>query len=370
MSRSSLESPRFRPLHIAVVGGGTGGHIFPLIAIIDEMQRRFPRISMTWFGRRGGIEEQHALGLDARFIHLPSGKWRRYFSFQNFTDLFRILGGVLVAFWCVLRKRPDILISKGGFQALPLLPVAWILRIPVIAHESDSVAGIATRVAERFRATIATTWPETRGVKNPHPVGLPIRANLFAGQAQRARARWNFPPAKPLLLVLGGSQGAIAINELVWATRSALLSTFSILHMTGDAHHERYHLTAKEQEEGYRTVGFLEAEDLSNLMACADVCVTRCGSGIIELLLAGIPSVAIPLPGSASDHQARNGHHLSEHGAAIVLPEKEATPQTLLTAIQRARELTPEHVRRAAKELGFANGAERLVDLIETRLSQ
>lgn len=369
MSQPPLAPSLSRPLRIAVVGGGTGGHIFPLIASIEELARRYRDMTVTWFGRRGGIEQHHALGMHAVFVHLPSGKWRRYFSLSNVIDLFRIVGGIIVALWHLIRRRPDLLLSKGGYQALPLLPVAWLLRIPIIAHESDSVAGIATRVAERCGATIATTWPETQGVKHPHQVGLPIRSSLFSGNRNRAYERWQLDASKPLLLVLGGSQGAEAINELVWSARSNLLSMYSIVHMTGAPHLERYHVSQAEYQVGYRTVGFIEAVELADLMSSAAVCVTRCGSGIIELLLAGIPSVAIPLPGSASDHQARNGMQLSAHGAAVILPEKDATAPSLLLAIEHARTLTSAVVKRAAEDLGFSNGAMRLIDLLQQHLS-
>lgn len=356
---------------IVLVGGGTGGHIFPVVALVEALRVQSPDAKLIWMGEKGRREQFIAKDLDIPFVSIRSGKWRRYFSLRNIIDLAKVKIGILQAFGYFVMHRPAVVISKGGYQALPVIVAARVLRIPLIAHESDSVAGIATRLAERLGGSIAITWPETKGLRHPEratTVGLPVRRDLLHGDAERARKLLDLPTAsprgkKPVLLVIGGSQGAQAINRLVYDARQSLLKMYAIVHITGEAHLDQYVVSNDDRDQGYRVLPFLN-EELADVYALAQVAIARSGSGIIELLANGIPTVAIPLPSAAADHQTRNAHLLAERDLAILLPEKDITLGALTEALARARSMDRMKLREAIRSAGLADGAERLRTLL------
>ena len=309
---------------IAFTGGGTAGHVFPGLAVYRaleaELIRRDGTADLYWVGGRRGMEGPLLKDQAVRFYGIPTGKLRRYFSLRNFIDPFKVAGGFFAALILFLRERPGLLFSKGGFVAVPPVLAARLLGIPVFIHESDTDPGLATRITSRMAEKIFVAYEETRqsfpsALRSRVAVsGNPVRPEMLEGRRSRGRAALNLKEEELLLLVLGGSQGALQVNDLIRALAPELVKRCRILHQMGD-------LTYQESAlEGYETRRFIGAE-LPDYLAAADLVVSRAGAGTLwELASLGKPMVLIPLgSGSSRGDQLKNAAMLEKRGAARVL---------------------------------------------------
>lgn len=306
-----------KPQLIAFTGGGTAGHVFPGLAVAEELKARgFEK--QLWIGARGGMEEKLVAPWNLEFVGLPAGKLRRYFSFQNFLDLFKIAAGFFSALGLLTRRRPAVLFSKGGFVSVPPVWAARVLGIPVISHESDLDPGLATRLNMKKSTLIFTAYPETAEHFPPKlrprvfTAGNPVRKELLSGQAERARSRWKIPQDHLLVLVLGGSQGARQVNDLVAAALPRFTGRVFWVHQTGP---EASGMPA--EREDYHPRPFLK-EELPDLMAGADLIITRAGAGALwEGAALGKPLILIPLGAGSRGDQVRNAELFTHRGAAL-----------------------------------------------------
>lgn len=359
---------------IAFTGGGSGGHVFPGIAVIERLTAQL-NTKIFWIGSRSGVErrivERH--GLD--FYGIPAGKLRRYFSLHNLFDVFRVLAGLLNSFILLLKKRPALLFSKGGYVTVPPVLAAHLLGIPVVTHESDFDPGLATRINARFADKILVSYPETAAYfpkryrnKIVH-TGNPVREAILTGDAEKGRSLCGCPSEMPLILVLGGSLGSDSVNNLIYSIKDRLAGRIFLVHQTG-----RSHDSAPQETPVYFPRAFFN-EELPHLLAAADLVVCRAGANTLwELAASGKPSILIPLPATASrGDQLRNARVFERLEAGVVFPEEKADPQQLLALIiklldnnERLKKMGREAGRIAIKDSGDRI-ARVITDMLQVR---
>ena len=373
-----------RNLSIAIAAGGTGGHLFPGLALATELRRRHPRAHVMFFGARGGIEEKvlraHPFPLEV----LPSIKWqsggfdRRRQTLAWIADrLSHALGwtanfmrAVAAARRALLRHRVALVVGTGGHAAIAPLLAARSLGLPVILLESNAIPGRVNRILARWATEVhvqfsaAARQPFFRGRTRVHVTGNPVRAELLADGRRHAQAR--MAPRKErrtrTVLVLGGSQGSLALNRAVWATAAELAQKvpgLRILHLTGEANNlGRY--------RKIEILGF--TENMGHLYAQADLVLCRAGATTIaELTALGLPAVLVPYPYASDDHQTANARELVQAGAAEMISEPELRRE--LTGTVAALLLDPtrrKRMARAALSLGRPEAARRIAERIET----
>jgi UDP-N-acetylglucosamine--N-acetylmuramyl-(pentapeptide) pyrophosphoryl-undecaprenol N-acetylglucosamine transferase len=318
-------------LRVALTGGLTGGHTFPLIAVARSLASRSTMpVSVLYIGSGGKIERDvmKAEGIPTRTV--LSGKMRRYFSFQNVLDPFKVPIGFLQAVWHLMVFMPDVVFAKGGSVSVPVCMAAWALRIPFVIHDSDAVAGRANLFLAKFATRIAIAYPAATSFFPPEKTaitGNPIRSELLSGDASRANAYFGFSAERPVVLVLGGSLGARALNLAVARMLPDIIRETQVLHQTGEKNYRdtvsvvgEYGI--KAGRDGYVVTPFLSGQELSDALARADVVISRAGaSSVTELAACGKPSILVPLPTAANDEQRMNAYEVARLGGAIVLEE-------------------------------------------------
>ena len=311
---------------VLFTGGGTAGHVTPNIALLEAA------IDKSWdvayVGSTAGIEREMIGALGIPYYAVASGKLRRYFSWQNFIDPFFILWGMLQSLVLCLRLRPDVVFSKGGFVAVPLVVAAWLLRVPVISHESDVTPGLANRLTYPFCRKICVTFEATKRYLPGGKVnvtGTPVRQSLVAGDAAAGLKFLGFSGEKPVLLVFGGSLGAAAINSQTRRALPGLLQAFDVVHVVGNGN-----LEASIEQSGsvkhYVQKEFI-GEQFGHVLAAAAVVVSRAGANsLYELLMARKPHLLIPLGKAASrGDQLDNARVFADLGFSRVLYEEALT---------------------------------------------
>jgi len=369
-----MSSAPDKPFRIIIAGGGTGGHVLPAIAVIEELRRRELAFEPLWIGGRTGVEREAAERAGIVFRSVPVGKLRRYADFRTVTDAARIPVGV-VRSWTIVRSfRPDVIFSTGGFVSVPTV-VAGARRAPVLTHEQTAILGLATRINLRFAHQLALSWDQTAQMSTRRPsivTGNPVRASLFGGNRARGLARFGFDSALPMIYVTGGARGASALNQRMSALLPDLLDHCQVLHQTGPAsmNGDAASLGAARMtwpdvlRRRYHVTDFIGAE-LPDVYAAADIVIGRAGAGTVaELAALGKPSILIPLPLSGGGEQAVNASLMGAAGAAVVLKQTDATPERLGVEILA---LLHDPARRAlmssaAATLGRVDAASRLVD--------
>ena len=311
---------------VLFTGGGTAGHVTPNIALLEAAIGK--NWEVAYVGSTAGIEREMIGALGIPYYPVASGKLRRYFSWQNFIDPFFILWGMLQSVVLCLRLRPDAVFSKGGFVSVPLVVAAWLLRVPVISHESDVTPGLANRLTYPFCRKICVTFEATvrylpRGKVNV--TGTPVRRSLVAGDAAAGLEFLGFSGEKPVLLVFGGSLGATTINNQARRALPVLLQEFDVVHVVGNGNLE----TSIEQPgyvNHYVQKEFV-GEQFGHVLAAAAVVVSRAGANsLYELLMTRKPHLLIPLGKTASrGDQLDNARVFADLGFSRVLYEEALT---------------------------------------------
>jgi UDP-N-acetylglucosamine--N-acetylmuramyl-(pentapeptide) pyrophosphoryl-undecaprenol N-acetylglucosamine transferase len=316
---------------ILFTGGGSAGHVTPNVGLIETFLRDGWQVS--YIGSVDGIEKDIIAELDIDYYSISSGKLRRYFSWQNFIDPVRILLGIVQSFLLCRRLSPDILFSKGGFISVPVVIGAWLNRIAVITHESDITPGLANRLCFPFAERVCVTFPETVSILESAKVmltGTPVRAAILSGDAAAGRRLLGLDSERKTLLFFGGSLGATAINTVVHASLQQLLKDHQIVHICG-AGNMRTDLASLQN---YHQLEYLH-EEFGDLLACADLVVSRAGANsIYELLLCKKPHILIPLSAQVSrGDQIINARTFAKLGYSKVIEEEALTAEVLCAAI-------------------------------------
>ena len=345
---------------IIFTGGGTAGHVMPNLALMDRLDKS--EWTIHYIGTAEGIERELLRQRPEVVYHaIAWGKLRRYFSWKNFTDPFRVVKGYFQSKKIMRDVKPDVLFSKGGYVSVPVVMAARG-KCPVICHESDYSPGLANRIAARYADTICTTFSDTVAKvpagKGVH-TGTPIRAALFCGSRARGLAFTGLSGEKPVLLAVGGSTGAKALNEAVEAALDELLKTFDVVHLCGQGKADD---TAPRP--GYVRFEYVN-EQMADVLALADVVVSRAGANaVFELLALHKPAVLVPLPLEASrGDQILNAEYFEKNGYAVHLPQAEATPQKLVETVLNLYENRQRYGDAMAAAPG-ADGTENILRLI------
>lgn len=321
--------------HILFTGGGSSGHVTPNLALIPSLQQQ--GFAISYIGEKDSIEQGIIEGEKIDFYPIQAGKLRRYFSLKNFTDIFRILTGTFQAFSHLGRLRPQVVFSKGGFVSCPVVWAAWLRRIPIIIHESDMTPGLANRLAAPFAKRICLTFPESgKHFKSSKSLmsGLPIRDFITTGDKTKGREICGFEEQKPVLMIMGGSLGATAINSCIRESLEDLSKNFQIIHICGKGKLD----PALVGKKGYQQFEYVDKE-LPHLFALADYMISRAGAtSIFEIKLLKKPNLLIPLSKEASrGDQILNANSFQEQGFSMVLQEAQLNTESLgkaLTALQ------------------------------------
>lgn len=372
-------------MRIVLAGSGSGGHFYPLIAIAEALrtqaeveQRPAPELYLM------GPSPYDAGALYSNgitFVPIPAGKVRRYFSLRNLLDFFKTIGGFFVALTRLFILYPDVVMTKGSYTSVPVVLAAFILRIPVVVHESDLGLGRANKLAARF-ARIVTVSYEATLTKFPNSkkmlrTGVPVRRHLLPPYTGEAYAALGIPKDLPLIVVLGGSQGAERVNNLIVSALDELLPKYRILHQTGEQHAE---ITQKSAEalvrtrdllDRYHVKGFLSQDEMAAAYAAASLVICRAGSGTIyEVALHGIPSILIPIPEHIVHDQRDNAYEYARTGAASVIEEKNLSPHLLAATIERIMgDDAQVHAMRTAAQTFAPTDAADTIAKVLTKIS-
>lgn len=374
-------------MKILFAGGGTGGHILPIIAIARELRSSYTEkdLELFYMGPEDKFGDVLLSQEGIKTFTVKAGKLRRYWGptafFHNISDMFFTTPfGICKAFKILFFLSPDLIFSKGGYGAIPATVAGRLLRIPVFLHESDIIPGKANMAAEKFAFEIFTSFPHTRYFP-PHKVllvGNPIRKRMLSGSREEAEQIFQLILDKPVLLIMGGSQGAQRLNDMLLAILQKALNEFEIIHQTGEANFKMVEQEAKvviseENLPYYHPVPFLNENEIRHAYAVADLIVSRAGSGtIFEIAALGKPSILIPLPESAQNHQVENAYAYAATGAAIVLEEANMRPHFFLERILSIVSDRAETERMSSAALRFAkpNAARIIADYLLTYLLQ
>lgn len=347
---------------IVLTGGGTAGHVTPNIALIPALKEA--GFDIYYIGSYEGIEKTLIEAEKIPYFGISSGKLRRYFDLKNFTDPFRVLKGFSEAKTLLKNIKPDVVFSKGGFVTVPVVRASGGLKIPVVCHESDMTPGLANKLSFPSATKICCTFEETlshlpkdKGIVT----GSPIRAGLFKGNISKALSFTGLHGDKPVLLVIGGSLGAMAINETIRNILPSLLKEFDVVHICGKGK------LAEELNdvEGYRQYEYVKAE-LRDLFALSDIVVSRAGSNAIcELLALNKPNLLIPLSAKASrGDQILNARSFEKKGYSIVLEEEHMTDASLLQTIRNLYANKDDYIS-SMKNSSETNAVDMIVEVIK-----
>ncbi|MER1957413.1 MAG: undecaprenyldiphospho-muramoylpentapeptide beta-N-acetylglucosaminyltransferase [Solibacillus sp.] len=319
---------------IILTGGGTAGHVSLNEAIIPSLVEA--GYDVHYIGSHEGIEKELIGNAfpDIPYHSIASGKLRRYFSVQNFTDPFKVMAGVLQAFSIIKKVKPSVIFSKGGFVSVPVVVAAKLANVPVVVHESDVTPGLANKIALPFASHIFTVFKETlKHLQQDKATctGSIIRQQLFEGNRERGLAFCGFTAEKKVMLIMGGSLGSVVVNDAVRANLKKLLEQYQIIHLCGKGNKD----ASLEGLEGYRQFDYV-TDELPDLLYAADFIVSRAGSNsIFEFLALHKPMLLIPLSAAKSrGDQILNARLFKKQGFAHVLDEDTMTKESFYQAVQ------------------------------------
>lgn len=347
---------------ILLTGGGTAGHVTPNIALIPSLQKL--NYEIRYIGSYDGIESKLIQELGIPYHGISSGKFRRYMSLKNFTDPFRVIKGYGEAKKFVREYKPDVLFSKGGFVSVPVVLACKKYKVPIIIHESDMTPGLANKISIPYAATVCHNFPET---KNYLPegksllTGSPIRAELLSGSKDAGLKLCGFDSSKPVIMVTGGSLGALALNKAVREALPELLKSFQIVHLCGKG---------KTDESLKNTTGYIQFEyikdEMKDIFAMSDVILSRAGANAIcEIQALCKPNILVPLPASASrGDQILNAESFKKQGFSEVLDEETLTTELLINTIKSVYENKQKYID-AMKSSHVEDAVSTIVNLID-----
>jgi UDP-N-acetylglucosamine--N-acetylmuramyl-(pentapeptide) pyrophosphoryl-undecaprenol N-acetylglucosamine transferase len=334
---------------IIFTGGGTGGHIFPLIAIVRELKKILSNdlLDIYYIGPKDSLSEKYMKDENVEVKYIYTGKMRRYLGgraiLENFVDIFfRIPVGIIQAFFYLYILSPDLIFGKGGYGSFPVILTAKIFQVPVILHESDAILGAANQFLQKLSTEIFTSFPKTEKIINNKMfvVGNPIREEILKGDKEKAKKIFKLSGEKPVVLILGGSQGSERINDLFLSSASAFLGNFQVIHQCGENNYKQVSaeskaVTKEEIRKNYFLTSFLNEEELAHAYALTDLVVSRAGSGsIFEIAATGKGGVLLPLPEAAQHHQVKNAYAYASVGAGVVFEEENMSPHFFLEKIK------------------------------------
>ncbi len=347
---------------IVLTGGGTAGHVTPNIALIPYLKKE--GYDVYYIGSKGGMEEELIKKCDIPYYGVSSGKLRRYFDKKNFSDIFKVLKGIMQAKHIIKKIKPDVVFSKGGFVAVPVVVGAALNKVNVVCHESDITPGLANKLAMPFAKAVCTTFPEAvKHIKDNKGIytGTPIRDMLFTGKKEKGLEMCGFSGNKPVILIMGGSQGSVKVNNSVRELLSKLLPKYDIVHLCGKGNLDE----SLSDKEGYKQFEYI-SDELPDLFAMADMVISRAGSNAIcEFLALHKPMLLIPLGKNASrGDQILNAESFKKQGFAEVIDEEKMTKGSLFDTINRVYENRQSYID-AMESSQASDGIKSVMDIIK-----
>lgn len=325
---------------IVFTGGGTTGHVTKNLILIETFQQDSTDIRPVYIGSQKGKEAELITKDIAEFYAVPTGKLRRYFSLQTIPDFFKVLAGIWKANSLLKKIQPDAVFSSGGYVALPVALAAHWRKIPLFSHETDSYPGLANRIIGKYALRIflgyqsAAEWlPSEKTIY----VGNPVSPSLFSASGSRAKERLGLEKNRKTLVVIGGSQGAQQINELIWKNLPELLEQWQIIHLTGKGKLSSEAFEMSENAKKYYKPLEYVSEGYEDLLAAADLVISRGGgNSLAEIAALHKPAIIIPLPlpAAAGDHQRKNAEEMSKQQDQWVVLNN-PKPEQLLEALQK-----------------------------------
>jgi UDP-N-acetylglucosamine--N-acetylmuramyl-(pentapeptide) pyrophosphoryl-undecaprenol N-acetylglucosamine transferase len=357
-------------MRIIVSGGGTGGHISPVLAVIEELNKIDDSANILYIGSKEGLEKRIVPQLGIRFKAIKSGKFRRYYKnlflniinpftlFKNIKDAFRFVSGYFEARLIIREFDPDVVFCKGGYVTLPVGLAAHHLGYPIVIHESDSIMGLSNKILAKYADMVCVAYEKERYpmIENEKLMytGNPVRTDVLGGSRLSALEKFGLDGKLPIILIIGGSQGSSAINNLIFESLKDLLKKYQLLHISGEIDYDWLKFQSKklpaELAKNYSVYNFL-SKDLEDAYSFADLVISRASNNVIaELAALKKPAILIPLPGSANNHQLSNAKILSRNGAVLVMLQEHLTVKKLVRQIDLLFE-NPEEMKSLASKL-------------------
>ncbi|MBP6926404.1 MAG: UDP-N-acetylglucosamine--N-acetylmuramyl-(pentapeptide) pyrophosphoryl-undecaprenol N-acetylglucosamine transferase [Candidatus Pacebacteria bacterium] len=333
-------------MKIVLTGGGTGGHFYPIIAIAEEINRIVDKEhivdSNLYYFSDSPFDKTMLYENGIRYEWVPAGKWRLYPSIKTIVDMFKLPYGILVAIFKLYRLYPDVVVGKGGYASFPTLFAAKLLRIPVIIHESDTVPGKVSKWAGKFAKKIAISYQDAIQYFPKDKTawtGQPVRATILNAANEGAKEYLKLEEGIPVIALIGGSQGAMILNNVMLDALPDLVNKYEVIHQTGTKNYKETTETAEivlgdnVNKRHYKPYPFLN--DLASKMVAgaADIIISRAGSAIFEFASWGVPSIIIPITKTNGDHQKKNAYAYARGGACEVIEESNLTSSVLETTI-------------------------------------
>lgn len=348
-----------------LTGGGTMGSVAPLLAVAEELKKREPGAEFLWLGTKKGPEKKVIESYNINFKAIPAGKLRRYFSGWNFFTPFLIAAGFFKSLWLILKFKPRMILSAGGFVAVPVIWAGWLLGVPSLIHQQDVRPGLANKLTAPFAKIVTVTFSESlKYFSRAIVTGNPVRAEIFSGNRERAAEIFNLEKDLPTLFVLGGGTGALELNKIVVAAALELVKFCQVVHMTGGRINESLRSeieTIKRETWRYHSVDFL-MKDLPDVFAAVDLVISRAGmSTLSELAALGKPTVLIPIPGS---HQEDNAYYFKKQNAVALWDGRELTSENFVEAVRDLinNKVELENLSRNIKEVMPANASQKMAE--------
>ncbi len=347
---------------ILLTGGGTAGHVTPNIALLPSLKEM--GMEIKYIGSYDGIEKKLIEEQGINYTGISSGKFRRYMSAKNFSDPFRVIKGYREAKKIVKEYKPDILFSKGGFVSVPVVLAAKKYKVPIIIHESDMTPGLANKISIPYATKVCHNFPETKDYLPKGKsvlTGSPIRKELMSGNKIAGLDMCGFSANKPVIMVIGGSLGAVAVNEAVRGALDELLKTYQIVHLCGNGKTD----DTLNNIPGYKQFEYIK-EELKDLFAMSDVIISRAGANAIcEIQALKKPSILIPLSAKASrGDQILNANSFKKQGFSEVIEEENLTKELLINTINMVYENRNKYIS-AIEASPCGNAVEIIIGLIK-----
>ncbi len=333
---------------VVMTGGGSGGHMYPLLAVAEQLQAKAAELKFELELTYMGPEDPFAAALGNHNIGINpilGGKYRRYFSLLNILDIPKLIIGFFQALAKLYFIMPDVIFSKGGTGAFPVILAGWFYRIPIAIHESDAQPGLTNLFSSYFAKRVFVSFDAAARYFNPRITtlaGTPVRKELLAGRTTKdlARDTLGFSSSNPLIIILGGSQGSKHINDFILENLPAIIAETQIFHQTGTANYRdveklaRAALIDASYKNRYQAVAYLDDQNYALALTAADIVVSRSGSGSLsEIAAFGAQSILIPHTGG-NGHQAANAYEFSKNGAAVVIEEENLLPGIFLSQLK------------------------------------
>lgn len=370
-------------MRIVLTGGGTGGHFYPLIAVVEALEdiaaeRTLLEPELFYIGPPA-FDKISLTEHDIHWLPSPAGKTRRYLSILNVLDVFKTFFGIIKSIGILFKVYPDVVFSTGGYSAFPTLWAARLLRIPVVIYDADAHPGRVSKWSSKFAHSIAVAHPDA-ALGFPESVrgkiartGHPIRKEIESPAKEGGHQLLKLDASIPTIFIVGGSQGAQAINEVVLNALPTLLQKYNIIHQTGQSNFKDVGdiasvvLKDSPYASRYKPFGLLNALTLRLTAGIASLVIARAGSGtIFEIASWGVPSILVPIPEYISHDQTENAFSYARSGAAIVVEQKNLSPHLLVAEIDRiiADAALRAKMSGAAKEFARPEAARKIADLL------